>query len=158
MNRKYVKEAIGCMMISVVIVLLLLGMVAVFEYLEIHVPGSREMWIGLIGAVLGGAFTLIGVLITLYHQKESNEENRRLEYMPILGFEAIMSETDPELILTITEEGVITSGFFCLKQKICSQIEIKTINHNCVFDFQRDVQSTGKRLLLEVLFIRQKDV
>ena len=56
MNRKYVKEAIGCMMISVVIVLLLLGMVAVFEYLEIHVPGSREMWIGLIGAVLGGAF------------------------------------------------------------------------------------------------------
>ena len=69
MNRKYVKEAIGCMMISVVIVLLLLGMVAVFEYLEIHVPGSREMWIGLIGAVLGGAFTLIGVLITLYHQK-----------------------------------------------------------------------------------------
>ena len=136
MNRKYVKEAIGCMMISVVIVLLLLGMVAVFEYLEIHVPGSREMWIGLIGAVLGGAFTLIGVRITLYHQKESNEENRRLEYMPILGFEAIMSETDPELILTITEEGVITSGFFCLKQKICSQIEIKTINHNCVFDFQ----------------------
>ena len=136
MNRKYVKEAIGCMMISVVIVLLLLGMVAVFEYLEIHIPGSREMWIGLIGAVLGGAFTLIGVLITLYHQKESNEENRRLEYMPILGFEVIMSETDPELILTITEEGVITSGFFCLKQKICSQIEIKTINHNCVFDFQ----------------------
>ncbi len=54
MNRKYVKEAIGCMMISVVIVLLLLGMVAVFEYLEIHAPGSREMWIGLIGAVLGG--------------------------------------------------------------------------------------------------------
>ena len=159
MNRKYVKEAIGCMMISVVIVLLLLGMVAVFEYLEIHVPGSREMWIGLIGAVLGGAFTLIGVLITLYHQKESNEENRRLEYMPILGFEAIMSETDPELILTITEEGVITSGFFCLKQKICSQIEIKQSIIIVFLIFRlRDVQSTGKRLLLEVLFIRQKDV
>ena len=57
-------------MISVVIVLLLLGMVAVFEYLK-SMFRQQEMWIRLIGAVLGGAFTLIGVLITLYHQKRA---------------------------------------------------------------------------------------
>lgn len=53
MNRKYVKEAIGCMMISVVIVLLLLGMVAVFEYLEIHVPGAGKCGSGSLEQYLG---------------------------------------------------------------------------------------------------------
>ena len=40
----------------------LLILVCLFEQFEIHVPGSREMWIGLIGALLGGVYTMLGVI------------------------------------------------------------------------------------------------
>lgn len=36
--------------------------------LNIDVPGSRKMWIGLIGAMLGGFYTMLGVIITMQNR------------------------------------------------------------------------------------------
>lgn len=69
MGRKYFKEILICLFSSIVIVLLLLAMVTLFEKYNIHVSGSREMWMGLIGAIIGGMYTLIGVLITICRQQ-----------------------------------------------------------------------------------------
>lgn len=46
-------------------------------------------WLGYYGAVLGGAITLCGVLITIkYHEKE-NDKNKSIEYKPILELTAL---------------------------------------------------------------------
>ena len=67
-----------CVLGAIIVVLLMLLLVTFFEFFGIHVPGSREMWIGLIGAVIGGLFTLLGVLATIYKQQENDGEKRRL--------------------------------------------------------------------------------
>lgn len=62
MLKKHKKELMMCCIIPILIVVLVLALVSIFEVYGIHVPGSREMWIGFIGSIIGGAFTLIGVL------------------------------------------------------------------------------------------------
>lgn len=102
MWKNHKRELLGCAMAPVLTVLLLLLNVYAFERFGIHVPGTREMWIGLIGAVIGGVFTLFGVLITIYKQEESDDEKIRIENMPILGFssyQSSLSESNPILIV-----------------------------------------------------------
>lgn len=88
-------KSIGlCFGITVGIIILLLIITSIFEYLNIHVPGSREMWIGLTGAVIGGAYTMFGVLITIFKQEEETTENLRLSNLPVLGFKVLNYQPD----------------------------------------------------------------
>lgn len=106
------------------------------------------MWIGLIGAVLGGMFTMIGVLVTIYKQEEQNKENKRLEYMPVLEF----TITEPDRIkvddgdimndepifdatLACWEGELCASAFQFVEEKLCKAIVISVLNNACVFDF-----------------------
>lgn len=151
MIKKHGKELATWIVIPVLVVLALLFMVYVFEIKNIHVPGSREMWIGLIGAVLGGMFTMIGILVTIYEQEEQNEESKRLEYMPILAFEIIepdrikVDDTDImndepiyDGILACLEGELCTSAFQFFEEKLCKAIQISVLNNACVFDFTMD--------------------
>ena len=148
MLKKHGKELVMWIVIPVLIVLALLFMVYVFEIKNIHVPGKREMWIGLIGAVLGGMFTMIGVLVTIYKQEEQNEEIKRLEYMPILIFnimepDRIIAESDDKLkdeplfdaVLARLEGELCTSSFQFVEEKLCKALKISVLNNACVFDF-----------------------
>ena len=135
MWEKHKKEIVGCIFTPIAIVLLLLVIVSIFEYFQIHVPGSREMWIGLIGAVIGGAFTLFGVMITIFKQEDSENEQRRLGNMPILGFELCDVKDDFDSVLTYTNDGLITSGFPEFDKMDVMGIRIKSINGCPVFDF-----------------------
>lgn len=136
MLKRHGKELIGCIGAAIGIVILLLVMVWIFECFGIHVPGSREMWIGLIGAVIGGAFTLFGVLITIFKQEDSDNEQKRLEYMPILGFEVHFTRNNSaDYILTYTRDGLTTSGFPGFEKMDVMHIAIKTVNNLPVFDF-----------------------
>lgn len=148
MWKKYIKELIKCILVASVIVFALLILVWIFEKKEIHVPGSREMWIGLIGAILGGAFTLGGVFITLCRQEEQNKEDKRLEHMPILGFEIVEADriekndgnvSDVDIIfdetLAYMEGELCTSAFLFVEEKLCKTIVISVLNNTCVFDF-----------------------
>ena len=83
-----------CFGITVGIIIFLLIITSIFEYLNIHVPGSREMWIGLTGAVIGGAYTMFGVLITIFKQEEETNENLRLSNLPVLGFKVLNYQPD----------------------------------------------------------------
>ncbi|WP_226646112.1 hypothetical protein [Mesobacillus subterraneus] len=47
-------------------------------------PNDTGAWLGYYGAVLGGAITLSGVLITIRFQQKENDKNRSIEYKPIL--------------------------------------------------------------------------
>lgn len=87
----YILDVIAIAVGAVVITLGLLLLVHIFETYNVHVPGSREMWIGLIGAILGGAYTLLGVQITIRRQKDFDVERQRLESMPILHFKTYRS-------------------------------------------------------------------
>ena len=132
---KHKRELLGCGLIVIVIVLGLLLVVWGFEYLGIDVPGSREMWIGFIGAVIGGAFTLFGVLITLYKQEETETERKRLENMPIIGFEADYGEEESDSTLTYIDGELITSGFNLYVAKKFVTIKMKVLNNVCAFNY-----------------------
>lgn len=151
MIKKHGKELATWIVIPVVVVLILLFIVYVFERYGIHVPGSREMWIGLIGAVLGGMFTMIGVLITIYKQEEQNQEDKRLEYMPILAFEIVEPDRirvdDGDMIydeplfdgtLSCLGGELCTTAFQFVEEKLCKAIQISILNNTCVFDFTID--------------------
>ena len=153
MWKNHKKELIGCIASAIGIVLLVLLMVTVFEYFGIHVPGTREMWIGLIGAVIGGVFTLLGVLITIYHQEESEKERRRLENMPILGFEVSFNNYESDTVLTYTEGELITSGFFVYESKVFATFYIRTVNNLCTFNYRIEgCAINGKSVILGSAF------
>ncbi len=135
MIRKHIKELAICTIMTVSIVLLLLLLVWLLEKWNLHVPGSREMWIGLIGAVIGGAFTMFGVLITIYKQDESETEKRRIENMPILNFQVHHNQISPDLTLACFDKKMDTSYFLFLEEKYYETIEIKVINNLCAFNF-----------------------
>lgn len=135
MWKKHKKELMVCVIVPIAIVFILLGMVTLFEKLDIHVAGTRDMWMGLIGAVIGGMFTLIGVLITIYRQEEAEEKNRRLENMPILGFELVDDISATDSTLSYCEGEMITSGFTFLEEKICTNFRIFVANDKSVFNF-----------------------
>lgn len=146
-NRNKRKEIALWSGIPVIIVLALLALVYIFEVLNIHVPGSRDMWIGLIGAVLGGAFTMIGVITTIHKQEEQNEENRRLEYMPILSFKIVEPDRVSKNRNVFGDEPIFdgtlafingelcTTAFQFVESKLCKAIEVEVLNEVCVFDF-----------------------
>ena len=132
---KHKSELIGCVAVAFGIVLAMLLLVSIFEYFGIHVPGSREMWIGLIGAVIGGIFTLFGVLITIYKQEEIDDEKRRLEYMPILGFKSCYNAYAADMILAYEQGKSILSSSNDPESKQFMTIEVQPINNNCAFNF-----------------------
>lgn len=135
MWKKHKKELVSCILAPVIIVVLLLVLVWLFEYFGIHVPGNREMWIGLMGAVIGGTFTLMGGLITIFKQEYSENEQRRLQNMPILGFEICDEIDNINTILTYTKDGLITSGFPDFEKMDVMCIKIRTANNLPIFNF-----------------------
>lgn len=135
MWKRHKKELVGFVLTPIVIVILILIMVWIFEYFGIHVPGSREMWIGLIGAIIGGMCTFFGVLITIFRQEEAEREQKRLENMPILGFELGVENDDFDMILTYTSDGLITSGFPDFERMEVTCIKIKSVNGCPIFNF-----------------------
>lgn len=158
MWKNHRKSLIACIVVPILIVLLLLVLVWVFEYLGIHVPGTREMWIGLIGAVIGGAFTLIGVLMTIYSQEETEEERRRLESMPILGFKVYPSKSEAKTTYTYMDGEMVTSAFKVYLSKEWSVIEISVVNKQCAFDFTtEEIAINGKCIPLSDAFAPSKE-
>lgn len=131
--------AISFILIPVSLILVTLFTVWLFDFLGIHVPGSREMWLGYIGAILGGMFTLSGVLLTIWVQKEDNLEQKRKEYMPILGFDVCYDSTKRgdkvDAILTLDSGELISSGFPNFKKVHVAYVKIKTLSNACAFDF-----------------------
>ncbi len=156
MRRKYFKEIVICLCSSIVIVLFLLVMVTLFEKYNIHVSGSREMWMGLIGAIIGGMYTLIGVLITIYRQQYYDDEKNRMEHMPIMGFEVVedLEELeDIENTLSCCDGELLTSAFTFIHEKICSMFIIKIINGKNAFDFTIEgCMINGKEMILGEAF------
>ena len=147
---KHKKVFILCTVLIGAIMFALLGLVWLFEALQIHVPGSREMWIGLIGALLGGAITLYGVLITIFKQEEEQATQRRLENMPLLGFSVELREL-PEArqngIVMITGDEMITSGF-PQDEVLYSVLEVRSANRKPLFNLKiSDIYLEGRGVL-----------
>lgn len=83
--KKIILKIIALSISAIVLVLFLLLVVWLFEMLNINVPGSREMWIGLIGAILGGFYTMLGVIITIAKQEHFERESQRILNMPLIS-------------------------------------------------------------------------
>lgn len=132
----------------VVITILLLILVTVFEKLNIHVAGSREMWIGLIGALLGGAYTLIGVKLTLTHQEKSDNEKQRLENMPIIkvqvSYDTLNNYNCKYGIFTLNNDEIYTTGFPNDADKAYPFITISLANDKPAFDVCIETCITAK--------------
>lgn len=135
MLKRYSKEILLCILAPVITILMLVVIVYLFEYFDIHILGSREMWIGVSGSIFGGTFTLIGVLMTIFRQQNIDNEVKRLEKLPILDFKMCNNNSKPDVILTVTSNNeLITTAFTWLDNKKIVQIIIKTANENCAFD------------------------
>lgn len=148
--KKHKKLFILCTLLIGAIVFLLLGVVWLLEVLQIHLPGSREMWIGLIGALMGGAFTLYGVLITIFKQEEEQATQRRLENMPLLGFAVELrevAEARENGFVMIYDEEMITSGF-PMDDALYSVFEIRSANRKPLFNLKiSDIYLEGRGVL-----------
>lgn len=108
------------------------------------------MWIGLIGAVIGGAFTLVGVLITIYKQEDVEEEKRRMENMPILIFQPCRNHQEANATYSYCDGEMITSGFEIYENKDWVTIITKTANNAVAFDFVPvEIMIDGKSVPLE---------
>lgn len=113
-NLTLIKNILFIFIITIGITVTLLGLVTFFEKMNIHVAGSRDMWIGFIGTLLGGAYTLLGVQLTLTHQKKENRERKRLENLPILKITShseTLANYSANNILTFCNNEIYTSGF-----------------------------------------------
>ena len=153
MWKKRIGELSIYLVATIGIVLGILGIVTAFEKWGVHVTGSREMWIGLIGAVLGGAFTLFGVLLTIYKQEDSELENKRLENMPIIGFEACYNGIEADTTVSCLEGQLITSGFNLYIYKEFVTVKIRVVNHKSAFNFcVKECLINGKKVPVGTAF------
>lgn len=115
----------------------LLILVCLFEQFEIHVPGSREMWIGLIGALLGGVYTMLGVKMTINYQAKCDYEKDRISNLPILKFEtgfSSMEGFDGDGIYSIDKNSICTTAFPHNEKKNYPALTISLSNNNSAFD------------------------
>ena len=133
--KKHIKEIFFWLLVPILIVLAILVLVVVFERLDIHVPGNREMWIGLMGSVIGGAFTMLGVLVTLFKQEEVEAEKVRFDNMPILIFDTYYNSEEPESLITVLNNELCTSGFLPVLSKCFVTFRVSTLNKNSIFNF-----------------------
>ena len=136
-NNKAIHNILLIFASTVFITFSLLAIVTLFEKMNIHVAGTREMWFGLIGALLGGAYTLLGVQLTLVHQKKDNLERQRLENLPILKI-ATHSETlenyTGKYILTFSNNELYSSGFPENPENAYPVLYISLANNHPAFD------------------------
>ncbi len=138
---RYFLDIVLILMGAIVVTMGLLGLVAVFEKYDIHVPGSREMWIGLIGAVLGGAYTLLGVQITIRRQGNADADRQRLENMPILKFKTrvcCLKNFDGQGVFTLSADEFFTTGFPKNELDNYPIIEIAVASASPAFDVRID--------------------
>lgn len=88
MNRKKIIFLIICVcficFILIVLPIMLYYMFITPSKFGFIKPDDTGAWLGYYGAILSGAITLSGVLVTIkYHEKE-NDKNKSIEYKPIL--------------------------------------------------------------------------
>lgn len=136
LKKKNIISIVFIFLTAIAITLILLGIVTLFEERNIHVSGSREMWIGLIGALLGGAYTLLGVQMTLYYQEKNDIEKQRIENLPILKFESknVKMERYNGPIFTLDGNEIYTSGFPKDDKKPYPILVISLANNAPAFD------------------------
>lgn len=122
---------------AVFITIALLILVCLFEQWDIHVPGSREMWIGLIGALLGGVYTMLGVKMTINYQAKCDNEKDRLSNLPILKLEtgySTMPDFNGDGIFSIDKNSIYTTAFPQDATKSYPTLTISLANNNSAFD------------------------
>ncbi|MBQ8209200.1 MAG: hypothetical protein IJZ35_01265 [Clostridia bacterium] len=141
--KKFIKiskgttDIIYIFLTAVFITIALLILVCLFEQWNIHVPGSREMWIGLIGALLGGVYTMLGVKMTINYQSKVDNEKDRLSNIPILKFEtgySTMTDFNGDGIFSIDKNSIYTTAFPQDETKPYPTLTISLANNNSAFD------------------------
>ena len=113
------------------------GLVEYIETNEICVVGNIDMWVGFIGALIGGIFTMLGVMLTLKFQNSSDEEKIRLENMPILKFKisyGAITDYDMDGIFTLNGNDVLTTDFPTDENKEYPIISVELANDKPAFD------------------------
>jgi len=138
---KYIVDIMAVSAGAVLITVGVLFIVYIFEIYDIHVPGSREMWIGLIGAILGGAYTLLGVQVTIRKQKAIDVERQRLENTPILQIKThtnCLTNYRGQGIYTLCEDKFFTTGYPDNELSEYPILEISLASTNPAFDVRLD--------------------
>lgn len=117
-------------------------------------------WGNIIGALIGGIVTFLGISVTIKFEREKEQENRRLQVLPFLKFtyeeNKYIKENSSYLILSnVDNESPKHSfnGVFILENLgINSAIDLK------VFDIFIDNQSMNVSLLTDILEVKRKEV
>ena len=68
-----------------VLVLITLFLVLIFDLCASNDVSSR--WMGFLGGFIGGIMTLVGMVMTIEDQHKEEQEDRRIENMPLLSFD-----------------------------------------------------------------------
>jgi len=100
------------MLLAVLIILLVVTTVGILEMIKNSINGLTvtddlnatwissiaSYWGGIIGGILSGTLTVIGVIVTIRYYRDSDAKKRRIEYMPFLVAEvktkSVKDDTD----------------------------------------------------------------
>jgi len=122
---------------AILVTFALLALVSIFEKQGISVSGSREMWIGLIGTLIGGVYTMLGVVLSLSYQSENDDESKRLENLPLLKFDIRISDLntyDFSDILTMDGYKLYSTAFPRNEYEHYPVIDVSLANNRAAFD------------------------
>ena len=97
----------------------------------------KDLFMSLIGAMIGGIFTTIGVIISLRVEQERQANILRIERMPLLDFKTYsttLETLENNQIFSIMEDGVCTSAFPAETDKVYTGFVISLANNNPAFN------------------------
>lgn len=137
MKKNYLLTLCGIFILAIGCFIVAFGTVQWIERNDISLPGDIDLWIGFAGALLGGVFTLMGVILTMQFQGNSDEEKIRLENMPILKFSvrySTLAAYEMNGIFTLDGYEYLTTGFPDDKTKEYPIICIELANGKPAFD------------------------
>lgn len=136
-NRSFL---LTTLLIAVIFIVTFLGiwfLVCFLDKIGFNTVGTREMWIGLLGSLVGGFFSFLGVNYSIYSQKDDEKERQRLEHMPILKVDYEMKSL-PEYkegnIFTLYQNEILTSAFPTNLKKKYPVIVVSLSNKNSAYE------------------------
>lgn len=121
-----------------IIVLAIIGIILIVTCIFTKDTAYGQLFMELTGVVLGGIFTIVGVIIGLRSEHNRQVEILRLDRMPILAFKTYsvsLVTLGDDQIFSIYKDGICTSGFPGDEpDKLYTGVAVSLANNNPAFN------------------------
>lgn len=110
-----------------------LGMQYLFHKFDLPIIADTKIWITFIGSIIGGTITMAVLYFTLYNESKKKEEEKNLNFMPILKGELLDTYADLSGAITKIDVGNCINEYGKIKwllrntsHNYCNDVEFGT--------------------------------